>query len=260
MKIKQEVLSVLSTIVTEGSNARIVDTLDRKLYVKVNEVLEACGGKWNRKAKAHVFTDDCGPILDAVMVTGEVATHKDIGFFPTPKALASELVEMAGVQDGDVVLEPSAGTGRLVEAIQASLGTVFACERDPKMREALPLSKDFVFPVDDFLDLDLNVSPIRLADGRTMFNFDRVVMNPPFCKVGKGDHLDHVRRAFQYLVKGGTLVSVLPSSVTFRQDRRYKEFRSFVKDNSGEIKDLPEGSFQESGTGVNTCVVRMVHS
>ena len=36
----------------------IVQQLDRNDYVKVNKALEALGGKWNRKAKAHLFDED----------------------------------------------------------------------------------------------------------------------------------------------------------------------------------------------------------
>ena len=84
-------------------------------------------------------------------------------------------------------------------------------------------------------------------------------MNPPFCKVGLGDHLDHVQRAYDMLVPDGVLVSVLPASVTFRQDRRYAGFRDWVLAN-GEITPLPANSFKASGTNVNTVVVKMTKS
>ena len=57
MRIDDDVLAVLSRSTVVGSSLVIPDQLDRKLYVKTNKVLEAAGGKWNRKARAHVF--DC---------------------------------------------------------------------------------------------------------------------------------------------------------------------------------------------------------
>jgi hypothetical protein len=42
--------------------------------------------------------------------------------FPTPPELAARMVELAEIQDGQDVLEPSAGTGRIVDAIRAQDG------------------------------------------------------------------------------------------------------------------------------------------
>lgn len=81
--------------------------------------------------------------------------------------------------------------------------------------------------------------------------FDRVVMNPPF---SRGQDVEHVRHALSLLAPGGLLVSVMSNGVTFRQDRRYADFR---RDFSPEITPLPEGSFKTSGTNVSTVVVRI---
>ena len=40
----------------------------------------------------------------------------------------------------------------------------------------------------------------------------------------------------------------------FRQDKIYKEFRELVEMYGGTLEALPEESFKESGTGVNTCL------
>lgn len=250
VQISTEVLAVLSTLSTDGLNARIEQQLDRKLYTKVNQVLEACGGKWNRKAKAHVFPSSAELILDQVMVTGEVETRQDIGFFPTPTALAKRLVEMAGIKSGTSVLEPSAGTGRIVEALLAVGAKVTICERDVRMKADLLDKVRCLGKVVDYL------SQNDFMDVPVSARFDHVAMNPPFCRVGLGDHLDHVRHAFNMLKSGGTLVSVLPAGVEFRQDKRHKEFRTWVA-NHGTIESLPEDSFKESGTSVRTCVIRL---
>lgn len=256
MMIDAEVLAVLSDLDVEGCNVRIDKPLDRPLYVRVDKVLVAIGGKWNRKAKAHVFSSDPMPRLDRVMTTGEVETGQDVGFFVTPDPLARQLVSLASVMFGMKALEPSAGTGSIVRALQ-DVGAIVTCvERDKDRREALLRdalkARDHVIEIDDFLDLNP-----RVLDSRNPPKWDRVVMNPPFCKVGKGDHIDHVRHAYAMLKPGGVLVSVLPSSVTFRRDLRYRQFREWLLD-SGTITDLPEGSFKSSGTGVNTCVARIV--
>lgn len=256
MRIDPNTLAVLSDLEVEGARVRIATQLDRGTYTKVNKVLEAIGGKWSRKDKAHVFGSDAQPRLDLVMTTGQVETGQDVGWFPTPAALAKKLVKLAAVKPGDYVLEPSAGEGAIVLAIQDAGGRVTAIEHDPnrsiKLLESVLKTRDYLAAARDFLDY----LPGRDEETGDLVLFDRAVMNPPFCKVGKGDHLDHVRYAFSMLRPAGVLVSVLPSSIEFRRDRRYAEFRAWVEEH-GTIDALPAGSFKDSGTGVNTCVVRM---
>jgi len=262
MKIAPDVLAVLAQCTFGGTCVFLPGSqLDRKLYVATDKVLQACGGKWNRGAKAHVFDFDSSARdrIELVLTTGEVQTSSDIGFFPTPEPLAAQLVAMAGVKHGHRVLEPSAGAGNIVLAIQDAGGIVTAVERDAGHRVHLAKSvlkgQDTLVPdCDDFMLFTLHGTG---TPSRPSFKFEAVVMNPPFGKVGLGDHLDHVRHAHSMLGPGGVLVSVLPTGVTFREDRRHREFREWVLER-GTIEMLPEDSFRESGTRVRTCVARMV--
>jgi len=256
MQLTEDVLAVLSTAeVTETSLRITAGQLDRKLYLEVDKAVQALGGKWDRKTKTHTFSGGAASqLVENAILTGEVTLPKnDLAFFPTSPDLARQLVTMAGVKKGWRVLEPSAGTGRLIDAILVVKGRVVAIEKDAAMRsklcKAYPYSSDGVTMIsteDDFLDFT------AVAD------FDAVVMNPPFKKSGKGDHLDHVRHAFSLLKPKGVLVSVLPVSIEFREDKRYRAFRDWHRERNGEVVRLPEGSFKEAGTGVNTCTLRMV--
>lgn len=254
IRIDEEVLVELSLLsYPQATSAVLGRQLDRKLYTKVNKVLEALGGKWNRKAGAHVFPTDAMARVDGAITTGTVEAARDIGWFPTPAPLARELVERARVGRGNSVLEPSAGEGAIISAIYAARGVPFAVEADVgranKLADAFP---GLIVHAKDFMTYE----PV---DGR---RYDRVVMNPPFCKVGQGDHLDHVRHAFDVLhTDCGRLVSVLPASVTFREDKRHVAFRAWLKEiGTAVIEPLPDGSFKESGTNVRTVVLEMVRS
>ena len=61
MQVSTEVLQVLSGLEFTPNGVRIVAQLDRKLYVRTNEVLEAAGGKWSRRAKIHEFASNVDP-------------------------------------------------------------------------------------------------------------------------------------------------------------------------------------------------------
>lgn len=275
MQISSEVMAVLSQAQITSASVTLTGQLDRKLYEKTAKVLEACGAKWNRKAKCHMFqTTNAAERIEIALATGEATTAREIGFFPTPDELAAELVAMAGVKHGDRVLEPSAGTGNIVRAIQDAGGIVTACEWDRDRREVLAQnvlkSLDFITNESDFMKCSAPpVLKSPIGNRRSFAPFDRVVMNPPFTKVGLGDHLDHVRHAFGMLKPGGALVSVLPASVEFREDKRHKEFRHWCWErhhtqlNSVGAADspfdsLPEDSFAASGTKVRTCTVHLV--
>jgi len=248
MRLAPDVLAALSTIdYPARDRAVLTEKLSRATYVRVDQALQALGGTWSRGARAHVFPGlpgDARDRIDAAITAGEVTTGQDLGHFPTPAPLARQLVATAGVRAGHRVLEPSAGTGDLAAEIVATGARVIAIERDPARRQTLrercPAAQ--ILDHDDFL---------AYRPGRGDRKFDRVVMNPPFRCVGEGDHLDHARRAYDLLAATGVLVCVLPASVTFRGDRRYREFRAWAQD-VGEIAELPDGSFRASGTCVRT--------
>jgi predicted RNA methylase len=239
-QISQDVLQVLDAATIDGALLTLNGTLDRKLYVETNKVIEAAGGKWSKKAKAHVFDGDANEFIEPIILTGEYRlTKQDFGQFDTPADLAHDVVALADIKPGMVVLEPSAGLGRLVSVAERVGGKVICYEVDEKRASALA---DFTVHVCDFL----SVAPEQ--------QFDRVVMNPPFARQ---DDIRHVLHAFKFLRSGGRLVAIMSAGVLFRSNKAAVEFREFVSAHRGSMTALPEGSFKESGTSVNTCVVVM---
>lgn len=242
IKIKDDVLRVLSAAETNGPYLVLVGKLDRKLYEETNKVLLAAGGKWDRRAKAHVFEGDAIDAIEPIILTGEYRRVKqDFGQFDTPLPLAMEIVRRAEIELYMRVLEPSAGVGNLALTARLNGGLVTTWEIDPKRAEALRKVVDAV-NVGDFLQVGVFETLV----------FDRVIMNPPFAKQAD---IDHVMHAAKFLRPGGKLVAIMSASVTFRENRKTVEFRKFVADHGGTIERLPEGSFEASGTSVNTCVV-----
>jgi len=242
MKIADEVLAVLSAAETNGNELKLVGTLDRKMYVKVNDILEAAGGKWNKKAKAHIFEDGALERLDEIILTGEVDKPKDeFNYFPTPSNVVDRLIELAGITKAMSVLEPSAGRGAIALRCVKEGAEVDCFELMEANYDVLHNLGVFRFiQCYDFLMRE----PTQI--------FDRVVMNPPF---QKQQDIKHVTHALKFLKDGGKLISVMSSSITFRENKLTKEFRDLIDERGGWIERLPEGSFKESGTMVNTCIV-----
>jgi hypothetical protein len=159
------------------------------------------------------------------------------GHFPTPKALAEDMAIAADIQPGMTVLEPSAGWGNIVDAIEANGVRPDVIEVNLQLRDILEL-KGYKVVGSDFLE----------HQGK----YDRIVMNPPF---EKGQDITHVKHAYDLLKPGGRLVSIMSEGVFFRSDKQATAFRNWLEENGGLSEKLPEGSFKESGTGTTTRLV-----
>ncbi len=163
--------------------------------------------------------------------------------FPTPPDLAARMVELADIEPGNRVLEPSAGTGRLIEAMRAphiregrGCGAVLtAVEINPRLAGALSTC----LHVDDVRNADF------LSLNGDLGTFDRVLMNPPF---ENGSDIRHIRHAFGYLKPGGRLVALCANGP--RQ-------RDALQPLSSHWEDLPAGTFAAQGTNVNVALLVM---
>lgn len=242
MQCSTEVLTVLDGLSIAGNAVKIVEQLDRTLYQQVNTVLEAAGGRWNTKAKAHLFEADPTEILDYVQLTGAIDTRKDtdFDFFETPLPLALSLLDRAQFRAGMHALEPSAGRGAIAGPM-AKRAVVDCVELSPERAAYLKdLSTMRSVQNMDFLAM----SPLSV--------YDRVVMNPPF---SKQQDIRHVLHASRFLKPGGLLVAVMAAGVTFRKNRLAWDFRERVAGLRGSIEALPTGIFKASGVHVSTVVV-----
>lgn len=248
MFVANEIIDVLDRCAFDGPHLTLPEQLDRKAYLAVAKVIEAAGGKWNKRAKAHVFDGDAQAAIEPVILTGDVTHARDeFDFFPTPEVIGKRLVEMAEIEPHHDVLEPSAGGMALAKLLPGKLVCV---ELEQKAFGALvkagytTLHIDFLKMTPEMVD-DETKQPRR---------FDRIVMNPPF---SKSADIRHVTHAMQFLKPGGRLVAIMAAGVEFRQTKAYEAFRDLLYANNGVVERLPEGSFKESGTMVNTVIVTM---
>lgn len=242
-KIEEEVLAVLARCTYKECYLKLPEQLPRDLYMAVNKVLLAAGGKWSRREIAHIFDGDAAEIMEPIILTGEYLKPQDFGFFETPAELVRQIIFDARIVTTMKVLEPSAGTGRIVLAAQNAGGAVFANELDEERAQKVDVILGKVgrrCMRGDFLGM----VPMPV--------YDRVLMNPPFAKRADVRHIIHAEK---FVKPGGMLISIASSAAMYRDDTLARSFRSMVSGYGGKIEPLPENSFAESGTHVNTCVV-----
>lgn len=234
----REVLASDATV-CDGNALTISGKLAPGEYAEVKRVLEAAGAKWNKRAQAHLFADDAAAAL-ARLLEGErvVSATEAEQWFPTPPGVVARLLELAGLEAGMEVLEPSAGTGAIAAAM-LSAGCVVDCVELNADRAAALAGMRHV-TAGDFLAV-----PPRAA-------YDRVVMNPPFARLADTRHVMH---ALRFVRSGGLLVAVMGSGVTSRSDGMSARIRDMAARPGGTIIALPAGSFRDAGTAVSTVIV-----
>lgn len=241
IKLSDEARAVLARSRITADTVTLPEQLDRKLYEQIDKVFKAAGGKWNRGKKCHLFAGDPREILGLAVESGEIVDKKKtLQFFPTPVALAARMVAKAHLQMVDRVLEPSAGTGAILQAIADENedghydAFVVAVEIDPEMAEGLKRS-DLATKVlcGDFLFLAL--------DEERLGYFDKIIANPPF---HGGADIVHITRMIKMLNPGGRLVAICANGPM--QEEQLKPLCT-------TWEELPPGTFPD--TNVRTVLL-----
>lgn len=161
--------------------------------------------------------------------------------FPTPAPLAARMVEMAGITSGHAVLEPSAGTGRILEALGAACPADSLSVTAVEMNHALAATLTARFPQTRTICRDF------LECGDELGPFDRILMNPPFAQT---QDIEHIRHALKFLKPGGQLVAICANG-----PRQAEQLRPLAEDSGGIWEPLPAGTFSESGTDVHAALL-----
>ena len=176
MKIKEDVINVLANSRIEGNKLYLPEEqLERKLYTDVNKALVAIKGAWNRSAKAHIFPECPEQLIEDMLQTGEYTDEKkEYQFFETTIKLAGKLIELAEIQEGEIVLEPSAGRGNIAGGIHVNCDCVELMEENAQFLQ----SNGFNVVHQDFMTF------VPLVD------YHVIIANPPFTKQQDIDHVN----------------------------------------------------------------------
>ena len=140
-------------------------------------------------------------------------------FYPTPQPIIDKILSKADLQPHHRVLEPSAGSGDLCEAIaQFGVAKIDCFEIQPLLQAALKL-QGFNLLGDDFLH----------SQPRPIYN--RIIANPPFGNNGVARHTTH---AFQFLKPGGRLIT-LAHHYRLQPSRTDRAFFTWLQQNNARF-------------------------
>lgn len=218
--------------------------LDKKIYDEVKSIIDKNGGKWKGgKTQGFQFGFDPTELFEKLQSGEEVNNKKEFQFFATPDEVINLMITKASLEKTDVVLEPSAGQGAIVDRILPLCKEVHLCELMPENRQILE-KKGYTVMGGDFLALNDNINE--------NIKYNKIIANPPF---SKNQDIDHVRKMYAMLKKGGRLVSIMSTSWMIGTQKKQEEFKIWLREIGASFEVIDEGAFKKSGTNVKTAMV-----
>ncbi|MGG5276320.1 DUF3560 domain-containing protein [Pseudomonas syringae pv. coryli] len=159
--------------------------------------------------------------------------------FPTPAWLAKRMVELACIEQGDLVLEPEFGTQAILRAIRnyAPSCIVTGVEISYALAKEQPIVCAANVVCADFLECN------------DLGQFDCILMNPPFAN---GQDIAHIKHALQMLKPRGRMVAICADG-----PRQSAHLRPLIEARGGKWEALPPDTFVDSGTQVRTVLITL---
>lgn len=233
---------VLQNSTVDGNVVKLPEgQLDRKLYMEVAKSLELIGGKWKGgKVFGFVFPTDPTELLQQIAGGEKRNLKKEFQFFGTPDSLCEVLVDLADIKEEERVLEPSAGQGAIVKSILRKNRIVWGYE-------LMEVNQIFLNKIEGFRLLGDN---FLTESGET--GYDKIVANPPF---SKNQDIDHIYKMYDCLYDGGRIVTIASLHWETSSNKKETKFRNWLNEVGAKIQKVPSGTFKESGTMVETCII-----
>lgn len=240
-KVKEQVLQECTV---EGNVVKLPEgQLDRKLYMEVAKALKLIGGKWKGgKVMGFVFPTDPTELLEQIANGESRNLKKEFQFFATPDDLADYLVELADIKEDDLVLEPSAGQGSIINAILRVRPT-----KPVRYFELMDINRTF-------LDKIMLASCVGWDFLECVDIYDKIIANPPF---SKNQDIDHIYKMYECLNEGGRIITIASKHWQSSNNKKETQFREWLEEIGAYIEPIESGRFKESGTlvGANIIVI-----
>jgi hypothetical protein len=236
---KKAIYSALGTRTDSQGYYHIADTGEP------TDTSEAATALWSLIAGKSGDQEQADRLRD---LRANVRGRKIPGYFPTPADIAGDMVDRLNIRstapESWTLLEPSAGCGAILDEVEQLAAEPLAVvyEINPTLCEILQ-AKGYDARPRDFLQ-----------EKPGEFQYDAVLMNPPFENMAD---VDHVRHAFEFLKPGGRLVAIMSPGPFFRDTAKARDFREWLHgtDKAAEVEEIEAGAFKESGTGVASRLV-----
>ena len=155
------------------------------------------------------FSYDVKPVVKTIIQMACVPDYKSYQFYPTPKEIVNELQKH--IPSVGNILEPSAGTGNLIDGIDAERITFVELSQFHSSILNGKGYKGFTF---DFLKCTETL----------LSKYECIVMNPPF---SKGRALTHIDHAHKFLTDDGFILAVLPTGKIKDIKQNYSIIKTF---------------------------------
>lgn len=239
---------VLKSSTIEGKVLKLPEiTLERKEYLDIKKTIEKLGGKWKGgKISGFVFIVDPSTLIKETIGGKIINRKKDFQFFETPKELTEKIVKLANIEKDNLILEPSAGQGAIIEEINKKYptSTVNYFELMPENRLVLEeknLSVNYLG--EDFMTIEDSL------------NFDRIIANPPFTR---NQDIKHLRKMYDRLNENGILVCITSCSWVYGSTKVQNEFKNWLNTLNHKIIEVESGAFKKAKTNVETRIVKII--
>lgn len=143
-----------------------------------------------------------------------------IDFYPTPPEVIEQMLTDADVY-GKFILEPSAGSGNIVDALNQRGAKVSACEIDARLRKVLSGKCSII--AEDFMQVT----------SEQVSHIDFIIMNPPFSKAE-----EHILHAYEIAPEGCEIISLCNSEMLCRTYSQTRKRITELINNYGLSDDL----------------------
>jgi phospholipid N-methyltransferase len=172
----------------------------------------------------------------------------------TPEWLAKKMVSIIETdnllnfdKDKLAILEPSAGSGAIVDQFRYWLRKYITCVELNKEKYDILKTKDNLKEVihGDFLKQDFGDK-----------KFDFIIAAPPF---KNNDDIHHIIQMFYLLKKHGTIVTLTTPYWTVNNEPQHKLMRYFLTQVNYTMEMLPDETFMEKGKTVPTALLTITN-
>ncbi|WP_262859629.1 DUF4942 domain-containing protein [Morganella morganii] len=235
--IDDEVITLITTL--DGSEYEFTashyhwDSAKADTKAKFIEIIKKLGGFPGKHSSAWCFPYPFSEVKNYITRSRCMPEQKSHQFYPTPEPIQRVVADLIELQDGDRLLEPSAGRGDLLTFIDAPDQTT-CIELSPMFCKILE-SKGYKAINGDFL---------KWSDENTGVEFDKIAMNPPY---SEGRAKAHVEAAIRHLAPGGRCVAVMPGS----ERMQWIDAGQYTVEDCGTFS----GEFEDTGVTVKVFTI-----